>query len=259
MVRQRQRRPQSRVAARRRFSKPVRLISSTRRDARFRGHPSCFVRGKRRIETRTLEATWRGREGSAARAPAPRSRCGRGCGSSGGSGTPRAAESQDRARPPRRGPTLQSGNSPVMRHALLVPYASLSQRLLSCRADMGCSTAARSHSTCSSGRSCSPARLERIDACLGRFVSFLKARGRYDNSIIVLASDHGDSLGENGRWGHAMWLFPEDVRLPLIVHAPRALQSHDFPNLARRQRKRRPAEGSSTLELASHGTTVRVR
>jgi arylsulfatase A-like enzyme len=42
----------------------------------------------------------------------------------------------------------------------------------------------------------------------------------YDDSVIVITSDHGDSLGEHGRWGHAYTLFPEIVRVPLIVHLP---------------------------------------
>jgi arylsulfatase A-like enzyme len=76
-------------------------------------------------------------------------------------------------------------------------------------------------------------RLKRIDACFGTFVAHLKARGRYEDSIIVLTSDHGDSLGENGYWGHAMWLFPEDVRIPLIVHVPESLKPGLTTDLAR--------------------------
>ena len=67
-------------------------------------------------------------------------------------------------------------------------------------------------------------RLKRIDACFGSFVSYLKQRGRFDNSIIVLSSDHGDSLGEDGYWGHGTWLFPEVSRVPLIVHLPPSLR-----------------------------------
>lgn len=65
-------------------------------------------------------------------------------------------------------------------------------------------------------------RLRRIDGCFGRFVSYLKARGRYDRSIIVITGDHGDTLGEGGRWGHATWLTPEVVRVPLLVRVPPA-------------------------------------
>ena len=63
-------------------------------------------------------------------------------------------------------------------------------------------------------------RLKRMDECFGELIRFLKSRGLYDNSIVVLTADHGDSLGEEGRWGHAYTLFPEVVRIPMIIHLP---------------------------------------
>jgi len=68
-------------------------------------------------------------------------------------------------------------------------------------------------------------RLARIDKCFGEFIAYLKKSGLYDNSIIVLAADHGDSLGEGGRMGHAYTIFPEIVRVPLIIHLPPALKT----------------------------------
>ena len=68
-------------------------------------------------------------------------------------------------------------------------------------------------------------RVRRLDQCLAEFVGDLKTRGLYENSIIVLTSDHGDSLGEGGRMGHAYSLHPEIVRVPLIIHVPPALRS----------------------------------
>ncbi len=65
--------------------------------------------------------------------------------------------------------------------------------------------------------------VQRIDECFGRFVDFLKLEGLFDDSIVILTSDHGDSLGEEGRVGHAYTLFPEVIRIPLIVHLPPAL------------------------------------
>jgi hypothetical protein len=67
-------------------------------------------------------------------------------------------------------------------------------------------------------------RVRRLDACLGAFLEDLEARGLYENSVIVLTSDHGDSLGEEGRMGHAYSLHPEVVRVPLIVHVPPRLR-----------------------------------
>ena len=68
-------------------------------------------------------------------------------------------------------------------------------------------------------------RVARLDACLGEFVNDLKSLGLYDQSVIVLTSDHGDSLGEEGRMGHAYSLHPEVIRVPMIVHVPAAMRS----------------------------------
>jgi hypothetical protein len=67
-------------------------------------------------------------------------------------------------------------------------------------------------------------RIKRFDACFGDFVAELKSAGLYESSIIILTSDHGDSLGEGGRMGHAYSLSPEIVRVPLIVRVPDALR-----------------------------------
>jgi hypothetical protein len=68
-------------------------------------------------------------------------------------------------------------------------------------------------------------KLRRIDGCFGEFVGYLKRARLYENSIIVLLSDHGDSLGEGGVWGHGVPLFPQVVRIPLIIHVPERLKS----------------------------------
>ena len=66
-------------------------------------------------------------------------------------------------------------------------------------------------------------RVRRFDTCFGGFVDDLKRRGLYDESVIVLTSDHGDSLGEEGRWGHAYTIYPEVLQVPLVVRVPPAL------------------------------------
>ena len=68
-------------------------------------------------------------------------------------------------------------------------------------------------------------RVKHVDAAFGEFIGFLKSNGWYDNSVVILAADHGDSLGEDGRWGHAYTLVPEVMRIPLIVHVPAALKA----------------------------------
>lgn len=70
------------------------------------------------------------------------------------------------------------------------------------------------------------AQIERMDACFGEFIHFLKRAKLYDDSVIILTSDHGDSLGEMLRWGHSYTMFPEVARIPLIVRVPERLRAH---------------------------------
>lgn len=68
--------------------------------------------------------------------------------------------------------------------------------------------------------------LRRLDGCFGNFISALKSRGLYDNSIIVLTADHGEDLSKVGGERHAFSLRPEVIRVPLIMHVPQAVREH---------------------------------
>jgi len=59
-----------------------------------------------------------------------------------------------------------------------------------------------------------------VDGCIGGFVNYLKQRGLYDDSIIVVTADHGDATGELGRTSHSTSIWPEIMRVPLIMHLP---------------------------------------
>jgi hypothetical protein len=73
-------------------------------------------------------------------------------------------------------------------------------------------------------------RLRRMDACFGSFIETLKAQGLYDSSIVILTADHGDSLGEQGRWGHAYSIYPEIVRIPMLIHVPPEMRRSLYVN-----------------------------
>ncbi|HYM22793.1 MAG TPA: sulfatase-like hydrolase/transferase [Vicinamibacterales bacterium] len=66
--------------------------------------------------------------------------------------------------------------------------------------------------------------IRRLDGCFGRLIGYLKEKRLYEDSIIVLTADHGDAYGEEGRWGHAFYVTPETLRIPLIVHLPERLR-----------------------------------
>ena len=72
--------------------------------------------------------------------------------------------------------------------------------------------------------------LRKVDAAFGALIDDLKAKGRYENSIVVLTADHGDWLGEYGRWGHGQSLLPAIIDVPLLIHLPAALAKNYYCN-----------------------------
>jgi hypothetical protein len=64
-----------------------------------------------------------------------------------------------------------------------------------------------------------------VDTCLGQFFDYLKQHGLYDSSIIIVTSDHGDATGELGRNSHSTSIWPEIMRVPLIIHLPPPMRS----------------------------------
>ncbi len=65
-----------------------------------------------------------------------------------------------------------------------------------------------------------------VDSRLGEFFSYLKQRGMYDDSIIIVTSDHGDATGEFGRTSHSTSIWPEIMRVPMIIHLPAKMREH---------------------------------
>ncbi len=58
-----------------------------------------------------------------------------------------------------------------------------------------------------------------IDAQIGLVLDALKRTGQWDNTIIVLTSDHGYQLGEHFMWGKVT-LFEICNRVPLVIRVP---------------------------------------
>jgi len=59
------------------------------------------------------------------------------------------------------------------------------------------------------------------DQEFGRFVRELKARGRYDDTLIVFLADHGEEFLDHGKWLHGRSVFEELIHVPLLVKFPR--------------------------------------
>jgi choline-sulfatase len=55
------------------------------------------------------------------------------------------------------------------------------------------------------------------DSALGKFIGYLKRQGWYENSLIVIAGDHGEGLGEHNEETHGIFLYDSTTHVPLIV------------------------------------------
>jgi lipoteichoic acid synthase len=58
------------------------------------------------------------------------------------------------------------------------------------------------------------------DIFLENLVDQYKELGLYDNTIFVIFGDHGEGLGEHGRYMHGDTIYEEGLEIPLIIHAP---------------------------------------
>src|SRR5204863_7830025 len=45
-----------------------------------------------------------------------------------------------------------------------------------------------------------------VDATVGKLLDYLRSQGLYDNALIAVAADHGESLGEHGELTHSIFL-----------------------------------------------------
>jgi len=69
------------------------------------------------------------------------------------------------------------------------------------------------------------------DSQLKRLFDALRGRGLYDRTLVVLAADHGESLGEHGEDEHSFFVYNATLRVPLIFKPPRGMAS---PHVVRR-------------------------
>lgn len=73
----------------------------------------------------------------------------------------------------------------------------------------------------------SPTALDRYDGAIAymdheihALMDSLERQGLLDNTAVVISSDHGESLGEHGLYGHGKSLYRTELYVPLIVRYP---------------------------------------
>lgn len=65
------------------------------------------------------------------------------------------------------------------------------------------------------------ARISEADQGFAQFIDTLKRAGRYDNSLIILLSDHGEAFAEHDTFGHGWGLNRDTMHVLLAVKFPR--------------------------------------
>ena len=65
------------------------------------------------------------------------------------------------------------------------------------------------------------------DQQMGRFIEELKTTGVFDDTVLVITNDHGEELGDHGKFGHGHSLFEELLRAPLLFHFPKVFAAKE--------------------------------
>lgn len=59
-----------------------------------------------------------------------------------------------------------------------------------------------------------------VDAQIGRLLEALEHHALLDRTLVVVAGDHGESLGQHGERDHGIFVYDSVLHVPLIIRAP---------------------------------------
>lgn len=58
------------------------------------------------------------------------------------------------------------------------------------------------------------------DRLVGELLDGYRRLGRYEDAVIAVTADHGESLGEHGEATHGVFVYDATIRVPLVIRAP---------------------------------------
>ncbi|MGK0358220.1 MAG: choline-sulfatase [Bradymonadia bacterium] len=59
-----------------------------------------------------------------------------------------------------------------------------------------------------------------VDKHLAPLFDTLKAKGLYENTVVVVTADHGEAFKEHGFYFHGRTVYTEELKVPLLIRAP---------------------------------------
>jgi arylsulfatase A-like enzyme len=59
-----------------------------------------------------------------------------------------------------------------------------------------------------------------LDSKIEELIAYLKDKGLFENTLIIVTSDHGEVFGEYGLFTHGHYVYRPLVHIPLIIHHP---------------------------------------
>jgi arylsulfatase A-like enzyme/Tfp pilus assembly protein PilF len=71
------------------------------------------------------------------------------------------------------------------------------------------------------------------DAMVGRLIADLEAAHQLDRTLVVVAADHGESLGEHGERSHGVFAYEPALRVPWIAWAGQRLAGRTWDGVSR--------------------------
>lgn len=84
------------------------------------------------------------------------------------------------------------------------------------------------------------------DYVLGQLLDDLKRTGKLKNTVLVIASDHGESLKDHNNIGHVDSYYREAISVPLMIYLPESLRK----KLNLTQFKKNLTATTSTIDIA---------
>ena len=72
-----------------------------------------------------------------------------------------------------------------------------------------------------------------MDSQVRRLLDFIDRRGLRGTTLVVICGDHGEGFGEHGEEGHALLVYQETMRVPLLLRLPGKIPAGKSDRLAK--------------------------